>query len=191
MLKIFVILGSVRQNRFGEQPAQWVMDELKKYHEIEAELIDLKTLSLPMFDEPVSPSMNQGKYAHQEAVAWAKKVAEADGFIIVTPEYNHGYPSGLKNAIDYVYAEWNNKPVAFVSYGGISGGTRAVQQLRQVAVELQMTPIRAGVHMPMYWSNLDEKGKMKPELYQSQVDTMIPQLIWWANALKAARESSK
>lgn len=191
MIKILVILGSIRQNRFGEQPAQWVMEELKKYSEIDAELVDVKELNLPLFDEPVSPSQNGGKYVHPEAVAWAKKVASADGFIIVTPEYNHGYPSGLKNAIDYVYYEWNNKPVAFVSYGGIAGGTRAVQQLRQVAVELQMAPIRAGVHMPLYWANLTQEGKMKPELYQSQIDIMIPQLIWWVNALKTARETSK
>jgi NAD(P)H-dependent FMN reductase len=191
MLNILVILGSIRQQRFGEQPARWVIEELKKYPDIKATLVDVRELGLPLFDEPVSPSMNKGNYLHPEAVEWAKKVGEADGFIIVTPEYNHGYPSGLKNAIDYVYHEWNNKPVAFVSYGGISGGTRAVQQLRQVVVELQMAPIRQGVHMPAYWSNLDEKGQMKPSLYQSQLDAMVPQLVWWANALKTARETTK
>lgn len=194
MLKILVVIGSIRQNRFGDKPAHWIFNILKQHEDIDAELVDLKDLNLPMFDEPVSPSMNQGNYAHPEAAAWAKRVGEADGFIFVTPEYNHGYSSALKNAIDYVYSQWNNKPVAFVSYGGAAGGTRAVQQLRQVAVELQMVPTRNGVHFVNYWTNLNDKGDLKDEVYQAfehAGQALVDQLLWWAKNLKSMRESAK
>src|SRR5579859_7915590 len=141
MVKIQVIIGSTRKGRFSEKPAHWIFDELKKRQDVDAELIDLRDWPLPFFDESISPSQNKGTYENALAAKWAKKIEEADGFIIVTPEYNHGYSAVLKNALDYVYKEWNKKPVGFVSYGGISGGTRAVQQLRQVAIELQMVPI--------------------------------------------------
>src|SRR5665213_2869794 len=155
MIKIQIIMGSTRQGRFVEQPAKWIFEKAKMQEGIEVELIDLRDWPLPFFDEAVSPSMNKGNYTNELAAKWAKKVGEADGYIIVTPEYNHGYPGVLKNAIDYVYGEWNNKPVGFVSYGGVAGGTRSVQQLRQVAIELQMVPIRNGIHIPMYWTQLD------------------------------------
>lgn len=188
MLKIQVIIGSTRPNRFSEKPAKWIFEELKKREGVEAELIDLRDWPLPFFDEPVSPSMQQGKYTNELATKWAKKIGQADGYIIVTPEYNHGYPAVLKNALDYVYSEWNNKPVGFVSYGGVAGGTRSVQQIRQVIIELQMVPIRNGIHIPMYWSQLDEKGNLKTETLRENADNMLNQLIWWAKALKPARE---
>lgn len=122
------------------------------------------------------------------AEKWAEKVGEADGYIFITPEYNHGYPAVLKNALDYVYNQWNNKPAAFVSYGGVAGGTRSVQQLRQVVVELQMVPIRAGVHIPAYWENLDQNGNLKTESLKNSAEAMFDQLIWWAEVLQKARE---
>lgn len=188
MIKIQVIIGSTRPNRFSEKPAKWIFGELKKKEDVEAELVDLRDWPLPFFDEPISPSMNQGKYANALAGTWAKKVGEADGYIIVTPEYNFGYPAVLKNALDYVYSEWNNKPVGFVSYGGIAGGTRSVQQLRQVVIELQMVPIRNGIHIPMYWSQLDEKGELKTEVYKESAENFLHQLISWAQTLKTERE---
>ncbi len=191
MIKLYVILGSTRQGRFGEHPAKWITSELKKHSDITVELIDLRDWPLPFFNESISPSLNQGKYENTLAAKWAKKIGEADGFIIVTPEYNHGYSAVLKNAMDYVYPEWNKKPVAFVSYGGVSGGTRAVQQLRQVAIELQMVPIRQGVHLPFSWTYLDEKGHLKVEalkILQPQVEAMIPQLLWYTKLLKKGRE---
>lgn len=191
MLKIYVILGSTRQNRFGDKPAAWVFEELKKQKDVDAELIDLRDWPLPFFDEPVSPAFNQGKYVNELASKWAKKIGEADAFIMVTPEYNHGYSAVLKNAIDYVYNEWNNKPVAFVSYGGTAAGTRAVQQFRQVAIEVQMVPIRAGVHLPMYWTQLDSSGNFPFEKYAQGLQILFDQLIWWAKALKTAREEAK
>ncbi|HXS15242.1 MAG TPA: NAD(P)H-dependent oxidoreductase [Candidatus Saccharimonadales bacterium] len=188
MVKIQLILGSIRQGRFGEQPAKWIFEELKKQEGVQAEFIDLRDWPLPFFDEPVSPAYNQGKYANELAAKWAKKVGEADGYIIVTPEYNHGYPAVLKNALDYVYNEWNNKPVAFVSYGGIAGGTRSVQQLRQVAIELQMVPVRAGIHIPFYWNQLDADGKLKTEGHEEGIKAMFGQLISFAKALKTLRK---
>lgn len=187
MLKLQVIIGSTRKGRFSEKPARWIFEELKKKEGVEAELIDLRDWPLPFFNEPVSPSLNEGNYENQLATKWAKKIGDADGYIIVTPEYNHGYSAVLKNAIDYVYKEWNKKPVAFVSYGGIAGGTRAVQQLRQVAIELQMVPIRAGVHVPLYWNQLDEQGNLKTEAYEKNAQTMFDQLLWWAKVLHQAR----
>jgi len=189
MIKIFVIIGSIRPNRFGDKPAQWIVEALKKQQDVEVELIDIRELQLPMFDEPVSPASNKGEYVHPEGVAWAKKVAEADGFVIVTPEYNHGYPPSLKNALDYVYYGWNKKPVGFVSYGGISGGIRAVQQLRQVVIELQMVPIRGGVYIPFFRKLLDEEGAFHSETLVPQAEPMIEQLLWWAKVLKKAREA--
>ncbi len=184
--KIQVILGSTRQGRFGEQPARWIYEEAKKRQEFAVEFIDLRDYPLPFFDEPVSPSQPNMKYVSKEGESWAKKIGEADGYIWVTPEYNHGYSAVLKNAIDYVYSEWNKKPVAFLGYGSV-GGARAVEQLRGVAAELQMVPIRAAVHINEYWNLLDEKGKLKTEGFDYPAMNMLEQLSWWTGVLKDAR----
>ncbi len=186
-LKIHVILGSTRPGRFSEKPGKWILGELQKKEGIEAELIDLRDWPLPFFNEPKSPSHSNGEYSTEVATKWAKKVGEADGFIIVTPEYNHGYPAVLKNALDYVYDQWNNKPVGFVSYGGVSGGTRSVQQLRQVAIELQMVPIRNGIHFPLFWDHLDEKGELKTEAHTENAGNFLDQLLAVAGTLKQVR----
>lgn len=183
-------MGSTRQGRFVEQPAHWILSLLQEKKEVNAELIDLRDWPLPFFDEATSPGMMkmmQKDYTNTLAKKWAKKVGEADGFLIVAPEYNHGYPAVLKNALDYVYAEWNNKPVGFLSYGGNAGGARSVQQLRHVAIELQMVPIRNGVHIPLYWTQLDEKGKLKTDAYKEPAENLITQLISWTKALKKIR----
>jgi NAD(P)H-dependent FMN reductase len=189
MLKIDVILGSTRENRFSEQPGKWIMETLTNYKEIDAELIDLRDWDLPFYDEPAGgPISVQGNYKLDLAKKWANKIGEADGYILITPEYNHGYSAILKNALDYVYYEWNKKPVAFVAYGTV-GGVRSVEQLRQVVVELQMVPLRNAVHIPEYWNLLDEDGKLKTQQFQESADLMIKDLIWWAKALQAARKS--
>ncbi len=186
MYKIQVIIGATRQGRFGDKPAKIIFEDLKKIADVEAELLDLRDYPLPFFDEPVSPNFITEPYSNPQVAKWTKKIAEADAYIIVTPEYNHGYPAVLKNAIDYVGKEWNNKPIAFVSYGAVAGGTRAVQQLRQVVVDLQMTPIRAGVHIVNYWDHLDEKGELKPDAVHG-AQALFDQLLWWTKALKTAR----
>src|SRR5215470_1798808 len=131
-LKIHIIIGSTRQKRFADKPATWIYEEAKKRQELDVELVDLRDYPLPFFDEPISPARMEGKYSNAIVTTWAQKVAEADGYIIVSPEYNHGYSAVLKNAFDHIYPEWNNKPIGFVAYGNV-GGARAVEQLRQVA----------------------------------------------------------
>lgn len=185
--KIQVIIGSTRQGRFGDKPAKWILEELKKRTDFESELIDLRDWSLPFFDEAISPSMNNGVYSLDLARKWADKIGEADGYIMVTPEYNHGYSAVLKNALDYVYKEWNNKPVGFISYGTV-GGARAVEQLRQVAVELHLVPVRASVNIVAYWNLLDESGNLKTESLEKSAADMISQVQWYAAALKNAKQ---
>lgn len=191
-IKIKVIVGSTRQNRFSEKPAYWIFEEVKKKGGVDVELLDLRDYPMPFYNEPTSPAMiKDGNYPNEIVKKWAEKIKEADAYIVVTPEYNHGYPAVLKNAMDHVYYEWNNKPVGFVSYGGV-GGARSVEQLRLVAIELQMAPIRNAIHIPtpVYMSMMNEKAPVKPELFESlknAKDNFLNQLLWWARALKAAR----
>lgn len=197
-LKIKVILGSTREGRFGDKPAQWIFDEVKKKAEsdgLEVELLDLRDYALPFFDAPKSPSSIAEPYANPEVQKWTAKIADGDAFIIVAPEYNHGYPAVLKNAMDWVYKEWNRKAVGFVGYGSALGA-RSIEQLRQVAVELQMAPIRAAIHLPsaVYMAVLKESVPANPELFEPAAkakDTFIEQLVWWGKALKTARETGK
>lgn len=188
-IKIQVILGSTRQNRFGDKPAKWIFEKLKAVPEVEAELLDLRDYPLPFFDEPRSPASSGGEYVLAAGRKWAEKIGEADGYIVVTPEYNHGYPAVLKNALDYVYKEWNNKPVGFVSYG-VTGGARVVEQLRQVVVELKMVPVRTAVHILAFRTLLDEKGNLKTETLEKNADDMIGQVLWYARILKEAGSTS-
>jgi NAD(P)H-dependent FMN reductase len=165
-LNIQVILGSTRQNRFGDKPAHYILGELAKRSDVRAELVDLRDWPLPFFDHPVSPM--RAKITEPAIVAqWAAKVGEADGYVMVTPEYNHGYPAVLKNALDWVYPEWTKKPVGFVGYGS-TGGARAIEQLRQVVIELDMVPIREALHIPMdvYLAVMKETAPAPPELFQ-------------------------
>lgn len=185
-LKIQLILGSTRVGRFGEQPAQWIYNLAKEREEFDVELLDLRDYPLPFFNEPISPSQPNMKYITEGAEKWAKKIAEADGYIWVTPEYNHGYSAVLKNSIDYLFKEWNKKPVGFVAYGSV-GGARAVEQLRGVAAELEMATVRTAVHIVAPWFLLDENGKLKTDSFQGTAKLMLGQLSWWTKALKAAR----
>ena len=189
-LKIQIIIGSTREGRAGEKVGQWVKKLAETRRDFTSEYIDLKDWALPFLTDPMPPSM--GKYASEFTRRWSKKISGADGYIFVTPEYNHGYSAVLKNALDHVYQEWNNKPAAFVSYGGGAGGARAVEQLRQVAVELQMAPIREQVAIPIIWEAFDEGGMLKDAAgYEKKAEGMFGQLVWWARALKAARENDR
>jgi NAD(P)H-dependent FMN reductase len=188
MLTIKVILGSVREGRLGEKPAQWILEKAKSRENLSVELVDLKDYPLPLFAESQHPAAVSGNYPNEIAKKWAAKMGEADGFIFVTPEYNHGYPSSLKNAIDYIYGEWINKPAAFVSYGA-DGGVRAVEQLRQVVNQLQMYPVSAGVYMTRPWDYLNEQGVLDTTHFEKAGDAMLDQLSWLGEALKAARSA--
>lgn len=186
-LKIKVILGSTRPNRFGIQPANWILDAAKKVENFEAELIDLKDYPMPFFEEEVGPSYIKEPYTNPAVAAFTKKMEEADGFIMITPEYNHAPSAVLKNALDYVYKEWAHKPVAIASYGSV-GGARAVEQLRLAVIELQMVPIKRSIHLTNHWANLDEKGILNFGPYQHQLEPLLKDLEWWSRILKEARE---
>lgn len=189
MSKIAVIMGSTRPKRFCEYPTQWIVDEARKRPRVNVDVLDLRDFPLPFYQEPVSPANNKGIYASEVAFSWAKRIADADGFIIVTPEYNHSFPAVLKNALDHAYHEWSNKPVAFVGYGGL-GGARAVEQLRLVAVELQMAPIKNAVHIPVQvYLAVAQEGKSISsfDYLQAGASALLTQLEWWTDALKTAR----
>jgi NAD(P)H-dependent FMN reductase len=148
-MTISVIVGSTRQSRFSEKPARWILQELQKRGGIEARLLDLRDFPMPFFDQAMPPAMpGRPAYEHDVVKKWTGQIAASDGFVFVTPEYNYGPSAVLKNAIDWVYPEWNRKAAAFVSYGSAMGA-RSVQQLRETAIELQMAPVRSSVHIPV------------------------------------------
>ena len=192
MTVISVIVGSTRQGRFSEKPARWIFENLRKRDGVDARLLDLRDFSMPFFDQQVPPAM-PGRAAYENEVVrkWTAAIGASDAFIIVTPEYNYGPPAVLKNAIDWVYPEWNRKAVAFVSYGSAMGA-RGVQQLRETAIEVQLAPIRSSVHIPVatlmahYHGGDVEKGLAELE---TPAKVMIEDLLWWTTALKTARKA--
>jgi NAD(P)H-dependent FMN reductase len=190
---ISVIVGSTRKGRFSEKPAHWILQHLKKRDGVDARLLDLRDFPLPFFDQPVPPAMpGRPPYKGEIVQSWTAAIAESDGFVFVTPEYNFGPSAVLKNAIDWVYPEWNRKAAGFVSYGGAMGA-RAVQQLRETAVELQLAPIRTAVHIPVatLWAHF-QGGDVDAGLAElaAPATTMIDDLLWWTTALKTARAAS-
>jgi NAD(P)H-dependent FMN reductase len=183
--RIGIILGSTRPNRNGEQVAKWVYDIASRRSDAEYELVDLRDYPLPHLDEPLPPSM--GQYQNEHTKAWADKIASFDGFVIVTPEYNHSTSGVLKNAIDYLYAEWNNKAVGFVSYGGV-GGARAAEHLRLVAGELQMADVRQQVALSLL-TEFENFSVFKPGDYNlAALDTLLDQVVAWSAALAPLRQ---
>src|SRR6266446_4280031 len=149
MTVISVIVGSTREGRFSEKPAKWILQHLKKRKGVDARLLDLRDYPMPFFDQPLTPAMpGRSPYENEVVKKWTAAIAASDGFIFVTPEYNHGIAAVLKNAIDWVYPEWNRKAAAFVSYGSVMGA-RSVEQLREVMIEIQIAPIRSSVHIPV------------------------------------------
>ena len=188
-LRIGIVLGSTRQGRFADRPAEWLMRLAKKREGAQFETVDLRDYPMPFFDEPMSPLRKPP--TNEVARRWARKVAELDAFVFVTGEYNHGIPASLKNALDYVYGEWNRKAAAFVAYGN-AGGARGVEQLRLCLVELQVAPIRSAVHIG--------RGEFLPILTQGKTlddfpqlaeaaEVMLDDLTWWAKTLRAGRAS--
>jgi NAD(P)H-dependent FMN reductase len=185
MTRIGIILGSTRPNRNGEQVAKWVYDIASRRDDAEFELVDLRDYPLPHLDEPLPPSM--GQYQNEHTKQWADKIASFDGFVIVTPEYNHSTSGVLKNAIDYLYAEWNNKAVGFVSYGGV-GGARAAEHLRLVAGELQMADVRQQVALSLL-TEFENFSVFKPGDYnRAALDTLLDQVVAWSTALAPLRQ---
>ena len=191
-MKIALILGSIRKIRRGERVAKWLMSELANFENVEFELLDLRDYPLPFYAEDSSPDSLKNGYSDPIATKWAEKIGEADGFILIVSEYNHGPTAVLKNALDYVYKEWNKKPVTFVGYAtGISGAMRATEQLREVSIELQMAPMQAAIHIRNVLDTIDENGKLLQGHYNEQLKKVIDQLLWWTEALKTAREKKE
>jgi NAD(P)H-dependent FMN reductase len=187
---ISVIVGSTREGRFSEKPARWILEHLRRREGVEARLLDLRDFPMPFFDQALTPAMpGRAPYQNEIVQKWTAEIAVADGFIFVTPEYNYGPSAVLKNAIDWVYPEWNRKAAAFVSYGSAMG-VRSVQQLRETAIELQLAPVRSSVHVPVatLWAHYQggdvDKGLAELE---KPANTMLDDLLWWTEALKLAR----
>src|SRR6266436_5846356 len=184
-LRIAIILGSTRPGRNGEAVAKWVYEIAQKRSDAEFELVDIKDFNLPLLDEPMPPIM--GQYSKSHTKAWAAKIGSFDGFVFVTPEYNHGISGALKNAIDFLFAEWNNKAAGFVSYGGASGA-RAVEQLRLNLAEVQMATVRNQVALSLF-TDFENYTKFKPAAHhENSVGQMLDQLIAWSGALKSLRK---
>ncbi len=187
MIKIGIILGSTRPNRNGEAVAKWVYKVAKKRRDAAFELVDIKDFDLPLLDEPLSPIL--GQYSKPHTRVWAAKIDSFDAYVFVAPEYNHGISGALKNAIDFLFAEWNNKAAGFVSYGSVSGA-RAVEHLRLVLAEVQMATIRNQVLLSMF-TDFENFSVFKPGPTKEQsVNDMLDQLIAWGSALKTLRKTS-
>jgi len=186
---IGLVIGSTREGRFADKPAQWIHGIASERSDLTAELLDLRDYPMPFFDEPLSPAWAPVK--NEAAQRWAQKLATLDGLVVITAEYNHGPTAVLKNAFDYAYQEFARKPIGFVGYGGV-GAARAVEQLRLVATEVQMAPVRNAVHIGMVeFLGLWREGKAfadYPHLAQS-AKGLLDDMAWWARALKTAREA--
>lgn len=187
--KIALVVGSTREGRFADKPVAWFSRLAAERDDLIVEIVDLRDFPMPYFDEPMSPAWGPSK--SEAAQKWQAKVAEFDGFIFTAAEYNHGPTGVLKNALDYAYPQWIKKPAGFIGYGGV-GGARAVEQLRMIAVELQMAPTKTAVHI--VWADMLPvmQGVKQLEDYDhlnTAARGMLDEFAWWAKALKTAREA--
>jgi NAD(P)H-dependent FMN reductase len=183
-MNIGIIIGSTRPGRLAPDVASWIYQLASERREVECELIDIAELNLPFLDEPLPPSL--GRYSKSHTLRWARKVAALDAFVFVTPEYNHSVPPALKTAIDFIYAEWNNKAAGFVSYG--SGlGLRAVEHLRAIMGELQIADVRSQVALSLF-DDFENLSVFRPrDVHLPAAHAMLDQLIGWGVALKRYR----
>jgi NAD(P)H-dependent FMN reductase len=191
-LRLQLVIGSVRDKRFADKPAAWIQDRLSGRDDFELDVLDLRDYQLPLFNSPMSPARTQREYPSEAVAALGQRFDAADGYITLTSEYNHGYPASLKNAMDYVFPEFNRKPMSFVGYGN-AGGARAVEQLRLVCVEFEMAPLRHAVHIfPDLMLPAMQAEEFTPGLFESldqRLTLLANDLVWWATALKRAREA--
>lgn len=185
-LRCGIIVGSTRPGRLGASVASWVAKGFEGRPDIEARVLDLRDFDIPYYehDKPASRLPDE-ELPHP----WAREIKRCDCFIVVAPEYNHGFPAVLKSALDAVYHPWVRKPMAIASYGGWSGGSRAAEQLRLVACELQMAPVRSAVVIQFAYNHFDAEGGAKEmDATLPSLTAMIDDLVWWGSALKDARE---
>jgi len=183
-VRVGIIIGSTRPGRKAEEVAKWVNNIAAKRKDAQFELVDIQAFNLPLLDEAMPPMMAQ--YSHAHTKAWASKIASFDAYVFVTPEYNHSISGALKNAIDYLFAEWNNKAAGFVSYGS-AGGARAVEQLRLVMGEIKIADVRAQVMLSLF-TDFENFTTFKPDpRHEDSVNSMLDEVIAWGTALKAVR----
>ena len=185
MTKIAIIIGSTRPGRNGEAVGKWVYEQSKKRDDAKFELVDIQEYNLPLLDEPYPAMMQQ--YSKDHTKKWSEKINEFDGYIIVTPEYNHSTSGALKNAIDYLNVEWADKAAGFVSYGS-AGGARSVEHLRQIFAELRVATVRAQVMFSLF-TDFVNMSEFKPDpRHESEAEVLFDQVISWSNALKTIRK---
>jgi len=185
MLRVGIVVGSTRPGRKAEAVAQWVHSIASQRNDAEFEVVDIEHYKLPLLDEPMPPSLGQYKNPHTHA--WAAKIASLDAFVFVTPEYNHGTSGALKNAIDFLFKEWNNKAAGFVGYGSV-GGARAIESLRLVMGEIMIADVRAQVGLSLF-TDFENFTTFKPAPHHEKaVHALLDQVIAWGGALKSLRE---
>lgn len=175
-MKVMLIVGSVREGRVADKVANWALGQLSKDSDLEVDVADLKDIPLPFFNEQVTPDSAKGQFINPVGTAWAKRVAEADAFVMLVAEYNHGPTAVLKNAIDWVYDGWLNKPVGFISYGGLAGGTRAVEQLKQIVMNVKLIPINIPVLFPQVSKAFDDSGQPLNSAVNDSMGKMLIEL---------------
>ena len=186
MPRLTIVIGSTRPGRAGLPIAEWFSDRARSHAGFDIAVADLAELNLPLFDEPNHPRLRQ--YIHRHTKHWSAIVDASDAFVFVTPEYNYGYPAALKNAIDYLHEEWRDKPVGFVSYGGVSAGTRAVQQLKAVVTTLKMLPVYEAVSIPFHPQFIGEDGRVQAnDIMEQAADAMLDELVRTEGALRPLR----
>ena len=185
-IRVGIVIGSTRPERKAEAVARWVHDIAAKRTDAQFELVDIKDFNLPLLDEAMPPMM--GQYSHPHTKSWAAKIGSFDAYVFVTPEYNHGTSGALKNALDYLFAEWNNKAAGFVSYGS-AGGARAVEHLRLVMGELKVADVRAQVLLSLF-TDFENFSSFKPDArHDKSVNSMLDEVIAWGGALKSLRRT--
>jgi len=185
-----IVIVSTRKGRKGDAVARWFETRARQHGAFDVELVDLAEVNLPMFDEPEHPRFR--KYQHEHTKRWSERVARGDAFVFITPEYNYSAPPSIVNALDYLVHEWAYKPVAFVSYGGVSGGTRSVQLTKLQVTALRMMPIPEAVSLPFFNKMFAADGSFAPDEVQDKAaDVMLTELKRWTDAMAALRASSR
>jgi NAD(P)H-dependent FMN reductase len=183
-LQVFV--ASTRPGRVGLPVARWFHGVASRHGAFRVELVDLAEIGLPLLDEPKHPRLSQ--YTHRHTLEWSAKVDGADAFVFVMPEYNHGFNAPLKNAIDFLYREWQHKPVGFVSYGGVAAGTRAVQMIKPVLTVLKMVPLTEALPIPFVRQHFNDQGEFQAtEAMEKTANGMLDELATWTVALRVLR----
>jgi NAD(P)H-dependent FMN reductase len=185
MYDLKIIIASTRPGRRGIIVANWFIEEIKKYTAFQTDVLDLEKINLPFIDEPKHPRLQQ--YTQEHTKRWSEKINAADAFVVIIPEYNYSMPPTLLNAIDFVYKEWNYKPVGIVSYGGISGGLRSAQMCKDVMTTVKMVPLMEGVSLPFFEKKIENDIFKSDEMVDKSVNTMMTELEKWTKALKPMR----